>query len=102
MIGKAISLALDAAGNLYLADGNNNRIRGLRARLGLIGTLAGQSITGFSGDNGAALNALFWDPVPSAVNGGGDIYIADYENSRIRRIVASTGIVTTFAGSGVC
>jgi hypothetical protein len=52
-------------------------------------------------DNGPAAAALFWDPIPSAVNRGGDIYIADYENSRVR-IVTRTGTVNTFAGSGAC
>ena len=45
---------------------------------------------------------FFWDPIPSAVNGAGDIYIADHENSRIRTVSAKTGIVTTVAGSGAC
>ena len=49
----------------------------------------------------AIADALFWDPIPSAVNHGGDIYIADYENSRVR-IVTRTGTVNTFAGSGAC
>jgi sugar lactone lactonase YvrE len=68
----------------------------------MIETVAGQFLTAFGGDNGPAIDALFWDPIPSAVNGAGDIYIADYENSRIRTVSAKTGIVTTVAGSGAC
>lgn len=158
MIGKAIHLALDADGNLYFADGDNNRIRRIdlstgiittvagtgasadsgdggpavsagvsqptgitvdaagnlyfssswsRVRkvsssTGVIGTIAGRTVNGFSGDNGPAVDALFWDPIPSAVSSSGDIYIADYENSRIRKVTSNTRIVTTFAGSGAC
>jgi len=157
-IGKAISIALDGAGNIYFADGDNNRIRrvdistgiittvagtGAAAdsgdegpaveagvsqptgitvdaagdlyfssswsrvrkvivRTGIIETVAGQFDTSFGGDNGPAVDALFWDPVPSAVNKSGNLYIADYENSRVRMVAADTGIVTTVAGSGSC
>jgi sugar lactone lactonase YvrE len=158
MFGRAISLALDAAGNIYFADGDNNRIRRvdistgiittvagtgaaadsgdggpavdagvsrptgitvdavgdlyfssswsrvrkLIANTGIIETVAGQLVTSFNGDNGLAVDALFWDPIPSVVNRSGDIYIVDYENSRVRIVTASTGIVTTLAGSGAC
>jgi hypothetical protein len=158
MLGKPASIALDAAGNLYLADGDNNRIRRvsvstgiitavagtgsaidsgdggsalnagvsrptgitinsagdlyfssgwsrvrkLTASTGMIETVAGQVGTSFGGDNGPAVEALFWDPVPSAVDRMGNVYVADYENSRIRKLEASTGIVTTIAGSGAC
>jgi sugar lactone lactonase YvrE len=157
-IGKAISIALDGAGNIYFADGDNNRIRlvdistgivttvagtgeaadsgdggpadqagvsqptGITvdaagdlyfssswsrvrkviARTGIIETVAGQFVTSFGGDNGPAVDALFWDPVPSVVNQSGNLYIADYENSRVRMVAADTGIVTTVAGSGTC
>jgi len=158
MIGKAISLALDSAGNLYFADGDNNRIRRVdastgiittvagtgaatgngdggpavsavvsqptgitvdaagdlyfssswarvrkvSAATGIIETVAGQVVTSFAGDNGPAVDALFWDPIPSAVDRSGNLYIADYENSRVRMVTAATGIVTTVAGSGNC
>jgi hypothetical protein len=72
------------------------------ASTGVIETIAGRTINGFSGDNGPAVDALFWDPIPSAVSSSGDIYIADYENSRIRKVTSNTGIATTFAGSGAC
>jgi hypothetical protein len=158
MLGRAISITVDAAANIYIADGDNNRIRRVDAATGIITTIAGtgaaidsgdgglavnagvsrptgitvgqggnlyfssswsrvrkvtvstgmietvagQFLTAFGGDNGPAIDALFWDPIPSAVNGAGDIYIADYENSRIRTVSAKTGIVTTVAGSGAC
>ena len=158
MFGKAISIALDAAGNIYFADSDNNRIRRidvstriittvagtgtevdsgdgglavsagvsrptgitvdavgnlyfssswsrvrkLNANNGTIETVAGQFATSFNGDNGPAVDALFWDPIPSVINRSGDIVIADYENSRVRVVTASTRIVTTVAGSGTC
>ncbi len=67
----------------------------------MIETVAGQFVTSFGGDNGPAIDALFWDPVPSA-DRSGNLYIADYENSRVRMVTAATGIVTTIAGSGTC
>ncbi len=157
-LGKAISITLDSAGNLYFTDGNNNRIRRveiatgiittvagtgsgtdsgdggsgleagvarptgvivdgmgdlyfssswsrvrkLTASTGMIETIAGQSITSFGGDGGPAIDALFWDPIPSAVDRSGDIYITDYENSRIRLVKARTGMVATLAGTSPC
>jgi sugar lactone lactonase YvrE len=158
MLGKALSIALDGAENIYIADGDNNRIRRvdvstgiittiagtgagtdsgdggpavsagvarptgitvdgvgdlyfssswsrirkLTVSTGIIQTIAGQLLTSFSGDDGPALDAQFWDPIPSLFQRTGDIYIADYENSRIRMVSAKTGIVTTVAGSGPC
>jgi sugar lactone lactonase YvrE len=100
-VSKPTGIALDPAGNLYFSS-SWSRVRKLTARTGVVETVAGQSITSFAGDNGPAVDALFWDPIPSAVNHRGDIYIADYENSRIRLVTAATGIVTTLAGSGLC
>jgi sugar lactone lactonase YvrE len=158
MIGRSISIASDAAGNIYIADGDNNRIRRVdgftgiittvagtgaaidggdggpavnagvsrptgiavnaagdlyfssswsrvrkvAASTGMIETVAGQFVTSFGGDNGPAVDALFWDPIPSVVDRSGNIYIADYENSRIRMVTAKAGNVTTIAGSGAC
>jgi sugar lactone lactonase YvrE len=94
-------VALDAAGNLYFSS-SWSQVRKVTAATGVIETIAGQATTSFGGDNGPAIDALFWDPVPSAVSANGDIYLADFENSRIRMIAAATGIVTTFAGAGAC
>ena len=68
----------------------------------MIETIAGQLFTSFGDDNGPALEALFWDPIPSVVNRTGDLYLADYENSRIRVLTRHTGIVTTVAGASAC
>lgn len=100
-VSRPTGITVDAAGNLYFSS-SWSRVRKLIAGKGTIETVAGQWITSFGGDNGPALGALFWDPIPSVVNPAGDIYIADYENSRVRLVTAKTGIVTTFAGSGAC
>jgi sugar lactone lactonase YvrE len=94
-------IAVDSAGDLYFSS-SWSRVRKLSADTGLITTVAGQMTTAFGGDGGLAINALFWDPVPSAVSQTGDIFVADYENSRIRMIRQKTGIVTTVAGSSTC
>lgn len=72
------------------------------ARTGLIELVAGQHVTSYGGDNGPAIDALFWNPIPSGVNRNGDLYITDFENSRIRKVSAVSGMVTTIAGSGDC
>jgi trimeric autotransporter adhesin len=94
-------VAVDSAGDLYFSS-SWSRVRKLSTDNGFIATVAGQLTTAFGGDGGPAIDALFWDPVPSAVNRTGDVFIADYENSRIRMIRQKTGIVTTVAGSAAC
>jgi hypothetical protein len=94
-------VAVDPAGDLYFSS-NWSRVRKVNASTGMIKTVAGQFVTSFGGDGGPATAALFWDPIPSAVTRTGDIYLADYENSRIRKVAANTEIVTTVAGSGTC
>jgi sugar lactone lactonase YvrE len=78
------NLAVDAAGNLYIADTLNNRIREVTASNGIINTVAGNGTEGFSGDGGLAINAELNYPSGVAVDGSGNIYIADAYNNRIR------------------
>jgi NHL repeat len=99
-VARPTGITIDRQGDLYFS--NWSRVRKVTARTGTIETVAGGFITAFAGDNGPAIDALFWDPVPFAVSLAGDIYIADYENSRIRMVTASPGIVTTIAGTGPC
>jgi len=107
-------LALDAQGNLYIADRGDHRIRKVEFRSDVITTIAGSSTGadsgfmglwvyegGFSGDGGPAIDALLNDPNFVAVDGDGNIYIADTLNYRIRRVDAETGIIETIAGTGV-
>ena len=93
------SVALDAAGNLYIADSPNQRIRKVD-HAGVITTVAGSGMTGFSGDGGAATAAKLNHPKGIEIGADGLLYIADSLNHRIRRVDAS-GVITTVAGTGV-
>ncbi|MBI6545553.1 MAG: hypothetical protein HY692_02090, partial [Cyanobacteria bacterium NC_groundwater_1444_Ag_S-0.65um_54_12] len=85
-------------GNLYIADYNNHRIRKVDTG-GIITTVAGDGIDGYSGDGGAATSAQLWFPYDVAVDGAGNLYIADTYNNVIRK-VATNGIISTVAGTG--
>ncbi len=91
-------VAVDATGNLYIADISNHRIRKVDST-GTITTVAGTGEFGFSGDGGPATAALLGTPSGVAVDGAGNLYIADISNHRIRK-VDSTGTITTVAGTG--
>ncbi len=92
-------LAFDDAGNLYIADRENHRVRKVDAR-GNITTVAGTGTAGFSGDGGPAIKAQLNLPAGVAVDKKGNLYIADRSNDRIRK-VNSKGVISTVAGSGV-
>ncbi|MBN8884747.1 MAG: Ig-like domain repeat protein [Rudaea sp.] len=92
-------VVVDAAGNLYVADTYNHRIRKVTAADGKIATIAGSSF-GFAGDGGAATAAKLNYPQNLAIDGAGNIYIADYFNYRVRKIDAASGKVSTLAGNG--
>ena len=87
---------MDSAGNLYIADTDNNRIR--KVSNGVITTVAGNGTQGFSGDNGPATSAQLNGPDGVAVDSAGNLYIADTDNNRIRKV--SNGVITTVAGNG--
>lgn len=91
-------LVFDSAGNLYIADTGNNRIRKVTATTGIITTVAGNGTEGYSGDNGPAINAELIQPLGVAVDVAGNLYIADNGNNVIRKVTATTGIITTVAG----
>jgi sugar lactone lactonase YvrE len=89
-------IAVDAAGNLYIADSGNNRIR--KVSNGTITTIAGIGTAGFSGDNGLATSASINAPYGVAVDASGNVFIADQGNNRIRKVTGTT--ITTYAGTG--
>ncbi len=91
-------ITVDASGNLYIVDISNSRIRKVNPA-GIINTIAGTGTLGFSGDGGPATSADFSYPVGVALDGSGNIYIADQGNNRIRKINTS-GIISTIAGTG--
>lgn len=91
-------LCIDTSGNIYIADYGNNRVRKV-SKNGIITTVAGNGIIGFSGDGSIATSANFYNPYDVAVDVAGNLYIADFLNHRIRK-VSTNGIITTIAGSG--
>ena len=99
-LNRSGGVALDGGGNLYIADTDNHRIRKVDASTGIISTVAGSGTAGFFGDGGAATAARLDRPGGVALDGGGNLYIADTDNHRIRKVDASTGIISTIAGSG--
>jgi sugar lactone lactonase YvrE len=94
------SVAVDNKGNLYIADNNNNVIRMVSASTGIITTIAGNGTGGYGGDNGAATNAELSYPKSIAIDGAGNLLIADTYNERIRKVAVGTGVITTIAGTG--
>ncbi len=93
-----MAIAADRAGNLYIADDYNYCVRKINSN-GIISTIAGSVITGFGGDGGLGPAAEFTEITGVAVDQAGNVYVADYGNSRIRKI-STSGIVTTIAGTG--
>lgn len=91
------SLAVDAHGNLFIADGSQAKIFKLDADSGIIHLFAGTGRHGFSGDDGLALNASFNFPYNIAFDKSGNLIVADFENCRLRRIDHTTGRINTIA-----
>ena len=104
LLGRPVGgVAIDAAGNLFIEDMGNNRIRKVTLD-GIISTVAGNGMSGFSGDGGPATSARFRfesGPLVSgiAVDAAGNLFIADTSNYRIRKVTPA-GIISTVAGNG--
>ena len=97
-LNKPYSVATDAAGNVYIADYGNNVIR-VVSTSGIINTYAGNDTAGYSGDNGDASYASLNGPEGIAIDGAGNLYIADANNNVIRKVDIG-GVITTIAGNG--
>ena len=94
-------LTVDTSGNIYFADTFNNRIRVISHSTGFITTLVGNGNPGYSGDGGLATSAELNGIRGVAVDASGNLYLVDPANNRVRMVTASTGIITTVAGTGI-
>ena len=92
-------VTFDIAGNMYIADWGNNRIRIVNT-LGIITTIAGNGTPGYSGDGTAATTAKLYNPTGLTIDAAGNLYIADESGMRIRK-VNTAGIISTFAGDSI-
>jgi hypothetical protein len=90
------AVAFDPAGNMYIADYQNNRVRMVNTS-GTINTFAGTGGAAFSGDGAAADKAQLWAPAGLAFDAAGNLYIADSQNSAIRKVSSATGFISTIA-----
>jgi trimeric autotransporter adhesin len=98
-ITSATGVCFDRKNNMYITE-RTPRIRKVDALTGIITSIAGDGIPGFSGDNGPAINARLKGPFLSCTDTAGNILIADLFNYRIRKVNTTTGIITTIAGNG--
>ena len=94
------NVAVDRAGNLYIADAANYRIRKVSDSTGTITTVAGSGTFGDSGDGGPATQAALGFPNYVTVDNAGNLYFADFGTERVRKVARKTGIITTVAGNG--
>jgi trimeric autotransporter adhesin len=97
-----LGIAVAASGNIYIADAGNNVVRKVTAATGIITTFAGSApgLQGYTGDGGPANKATFFVPYDLAVDAEENVYIVDAQNNVVRKIAASTGIITSIAGIG--
>jgi len=99
-LSNPLGIVVDGSGNLYFADGGNNRIRKITAADGKISTIAGNGSAAYSGDGGPAIAASLNFPYGVALDKDGNIYFADFSNNRVRKITIASGLISTIAGNG--
>ena len=97
---SSTGVAVDANGDVYVADDGGARVERVDAATGAVTSIAGDGTAGFSGDGGPAASAQLDSPSGVALDGAGNLYIGDTGNGRIRRVDAGTGVITTIAGTG--
>ncbi|MFF6946892.1 Teneurin-2, partial [Streptomyces lavendulae] len=98
---EPMGVAVDAAGNVYIAEFQNHRVRRLDATTRDITTVAGNGVAGSTGDGGDATLAHLYHPIDVAVDSQGNLFIADQYNHRVRKVDPVSGKITTYAGTGV-
>lgn len=100
MLFQPRGIAVDTLGNIYIADYFNNRVRKITAGTGIITTIAGTGANTYNGDGIPATTAALFGPNGVAVDRHGNVYISENQNNRIRKVTASTGLISTIAGNG--
>ncbi len=100
LLSNPTGLALDASGDLFIADTGDNMIREVNVATGVISAVAGSGNYGYTGDLGPAINASLASPAGVRVDAAGNIYIADFGNNVIRQTLAALGSIVTLMGTG--
>jgi DNA-binding beta-propeller fold protein YncE len=99
-IGSNCTFCFDAAGNMFISDGDNHCIRKVSSAGGMITTIAGTpGVPGFAGDGGMADTAMFNHPAGIAIDASGNLYVADAGNNVLRKVSSTGGVITTIAGT---
>jgi sugar lactone lactonase YvrE len=97
--GEPQGVATDSSGNIYVADFQDNVVRKISTSTGIISTVAGTGVPGHAGDGGPAISAELWKPVALAIDSSGNLYVSEYGDEVIRKVDASTGVISTYAGN---
>jgi streptogramin lyase len=100
LLNEPYEIRFDASGHMFFVEMKNNLVRKVDAKSGIISTIAGSGRSGFSGDGGPATQATLNQPHSIALDKSGNLYICDIGNHRIRRVDLTSGIISTFAGTG--